>query len=430
MLFGFYDGNLFYIIEIMLAELIFLYPCPKRKMFYLRYALVFVALCAVGAFVPRIAAVDKLSSVLGRLYLYIVLFTFDIAGMAICFDLKPTVLLSMCSAGYAVQHMAYKIGMLIGMLPIFDTYAIAFINKRRFFELVGMILVFIGVFFTFGRFSAKSECYKYYDKRFSYLAIATVFICIGISRVPTIFDEHAQISNALYSITCCILALFIQFNLHRVNLLKHENMAIKRVWQEEQKQYEISKSTIERIDIKCHDLKYQIAALDRKLSVEEAESLIRDVNIYDSVVKTGNEVLDVLLAEKGLICREKGIKLAYMGDCSVFSFMQTMEVYSLFGNALDNAIEAVNKLSDKDKRQISMNIERKGDIVIVNISNYFEGDLNFDNGLPTTTKENESSFHGFGLRSMKNITAEYGGDINVSVSGDMFTLNIYLRIGT
>jgi sensor histidine kinase regulating citrate/malate metabolism len=171
-----------------------------------------------------------------------------------------------------------------------------------------------------------------------------------------------------------------------------------------------------------------LTANDGKLPPEEAESLMQDIRIYDSTVKTGNPALDVLLTEKSNKCQVKGISLTCSGDGSVLSFMRTMDIYSLFGNAVDNAIEAVDSL-EEEKKYIDIAIEKRGDLVFLSFSNYFNGTLApLAEGLPQTTKTDEIGYHGFGMKSMKQIAGRYDGDLSVTTRGEIFYLNIYLQI--
>ena len=106
MIWGFYSGNIYFIVEILLAELIFLYPVPKRKLFPLRLGMAFAVMIAVAAFTPRITVIP---SVFNDLFRFLFLFALSVVTMGLCFKLEFGVLLSMCSAGYAVQHIRNRI---------------------------------------------------------------------------------------------------------------------------------------------------------------------------------------------------------------------------------------------------------------------------------------------------------------------------------
>lgn len=82
------------------------------------------------------------------------------------------------------------------------------------------------------------------------------------------------------------------------------------------------------------------------------DEIEKSVSLYDANVKTGNTVLDTILTEKSLLCYKKGIILSCVADGENIAFMEDADVYSLFGNALDNAIEAVLKLEEQRKTQL------------------------------------------------------------------------------
>ena len=178
------------------------------------------------------------------------------------------------------------------------------------------------------------------------------------------------------------------------------------------------------INIKYHDLKHTLR--DMKLPEEEVKSIKDAVRVYGSRIKTGNEALDVLLTENTLRCSDEGIVLTYTGQGTDFSFMNTADVYSLFGNAFSNAVEAVQKLEDPEKKVIDILSERRGELISIHVSNFFNGELRISDGLPVTSKKEEEGFHGYGMKSMKLIAEKYGGSLSTAVEGELFHLNIYL----
>lgn len=86
--------------------------------------------------------------------------------------------------------------------------------------------------------------------------------------------------------------------------------------------------------------------------------------IYDNIYQTGNDALDLVLTEKSLLCDEYNIKLSSMIEGLALDFMHTTDVYALFGNLLDNAIESVMKEPDEEKRIISIQMARKSQDII------------------------------------------------------------------
>jgi sensor histidine kinase regulating citrate/malate metabolism len=191
----------------------------------------------------------------------------------------------------------------------------------------------------------------------------------------------------------------------------------------QKEQLEFSKQNIDIINIKCHDMKYQISRLGEKISEEEKKELEKAITIYDSSLKTGNETLDVILAEKSLICEKNNIKFDCMADGQKLSFMSASDIYSLFGNAIDNAIEGVSTITDLEKRIITLTVKESFGMVYVRIENFFSGTLVFENELPVSTKSNKE-YHGFGLKSIKMLIDKYNGTFTINTSNEIFKLNM------
>jgi sensor histidine kinase regulating citrate/malate metabolism len=65
-----------------------------------------------------------------------------------------------------------------------------------------------------------------------------------------------------------------------------------------------------------------------------------------------NDTLDIIITEKCLLCEKENITLTCIADGEKISFISVTDLYSLLGNAIDNAIEAVLQFEDQDKRSI------------------------------------------------------------------------------
>jgi hypothetical protein len=82
-----------------------------------------------------------------------------------------------------------------------------------------------------------------------------------------------------------------------------------------------------------------------------------------------------------------------------------------------------------NKRVVNLTITKKGDFINVDLVNYFSGELVFLEDRLVTSKKQEEGYHGFGIKSMQMIAQKYGGDLRISVNGDLFSLGIYLFCG-
>lgn len=411
--------KLAFMVEILLAELIYLYPAEKRSYFGFRYASVCILCVLAGLLIPF-----DYTSIFSQFMMFFVMFAVSVGAMALCFRLSISGLISCCVAGYATEHIAFHVVKLAMAFGFLQSGYPAILGQRVTAEL----LLFPPVYFVFwlgiGRYSEKTEAYKNVDRRFLTLSAVIVFICIGLTRVTSYFGESDAVSISFYAITACLMALVVQMILSRTVELRHENDTIRTLWEEDRRQYELSKATIDTINIKYHDLKHKLYGMN--LPQSEIDEIKDAVRVYGSRVQTGNEALDVLLTENSLRCGEQGITLTYTGNGADFSFMNTMDVYSLFGNAISNAVEAVRKLDDSEKRVIDILTERRGNFLNITVTNFFSGVLKLVDGIPATSKAEEEGFHGFGMKSMRLIAEKYGGSLHVSTEDDLFTLHIYL----
>lgn len=411
-----------FIIELLLAELIFLYPVKKRSYFPLRLIGILIAVITVFSLIPSFSLYDR--SALFQIVNILLYFGVTVLLMSFCFKLKILSLISCCVAGYAVQHIVNHSANIVDNLFSIIRGTTLSISQHFIIEIICCIIIYMIVYLTLGRFSAKKQYYAKSNMSFNYISFAVVFICVGLTRTARIYGIHTNMAISFYAITCCVLALTIQFVLYHVVDLQYENETINLLLMEKQRQYELSKKTIDTIDIKYHDLKHKLGHMN--LPEKELDALRETMRIYGSMIKTGNEPLDVILTENNLRCTEDGIRLTCMGNGEELNFMETMDVYSLFGNAVENAVYAVKNLSNPEKKVIDIVIEKVGAMVNINISNYFEGELKFSENLPVTTKTNNIGFHGFGIKSMKLISEKYNGSLSIKTDGDLFILNIYM----
>lgn len=242
--------------------------------------------------------------------------------------------------------------------------------------------------------------------------------------------EAKNMANALGII--CSLALEIAlFGVLRAIRVHKEATALERMFVSEEKQKRLFEETIEAINIKSHDLKYQLNAIREEMQAEKDRDILanfnREVQLYDSFVHTGNKSLDTVLTEKSLLCEKNNIRFSCIADGRTLRNIRPLDIYILFGNALDNAIEGTLKIKDENLRDISLSIRAKGAYAGIHIDNSAAEPAQFEGGVPKSSKADKKS-HGFGFRSMMHIVQQYGGNMKAEMRGDHFVLNILLPI--
>lgn len=258
-----------------------------------------------------------------------------------------------------------------------------------------------------------------------WLAAATLIVTIGLGGVVPVYSTESfalSIVGYLFSMICALFVLVLRRGLISQMALRRDLAVEELLRAQEQKQYEQQRVSMEQINVKCHDLKHQMARLQGRLDAETLSGLAAAVSAFDSVFHTGNDTLDVILNEKNADCLRRGIRFTCMGDGSAFSFIKPADLYSLFGNALDNAIEATDRLDDAGKKAINLHLDSSCGAEI-DLMNYFDGKLTLRGGLPVTSKA-DTAYHGFGVRSMQLTVHAYGGELHFSAEEDVFRLQI------
>lgn len=243
-------------------------------------------------------------------------------------------------------------------------------------------------------------------------------------------DPGAALFNIVLQFYCITL-LYLQSALFKKSSMRKELETIQLLWHQQKGQYQLSKETIELINYKCHDLKHQVQAIravkDEKERETYLEKIEKSVQIYSAIVRTGNEILDTILTEKSLICENSGIHINCVADGSLLAFMNPVDLYTLFGNALDNAIEAVRKLESKEKRVIDIMLYERQSFLMLQIVNPMCGEVKFEDGLPLTTKA-KNGYHGYGMKSMLHTIQKYEGHLTTEVKNGCFYFNVMLPL--
>lgn len=410
-----------YTTQLFAAYLLFAVYFRRRSYFWLRM------IPSAAFFLSLPYWLGYRTLVVGQWFTLTFLLEFFLIGvlMFLCFRITWKQALFFAAASYAIQHCmenAYW-------------FLIFFIRpeERIFIQLLGLavrVVFLVAVWFFFarrlklddeeGRFAVK-------DSSVVILSVITVLIVYVLSMYAS-YTQWGSPARYLYSISCCLLLLFFQFGLFEQSRKQEKTELLRRMLALEHEQHRLSKENVELINMKCHDLKHQIAELrqmtDRERLNERLREMEKLVMIYDSFIKTGNSALDIVLTEKNLYCEKYGIRVTGSIDGTAALFLAEEDIYSLFGNILDNAIEAVMQ-EDADKRAVTLNVAGQNGFLVIHSDNYCAQKPQFRNGLPLTTKE-DGNFHGFGMQSIRYTAEKYGGSANAMVEGDFFNLNVLI----
>ena len=362
--------------------------------------------------------VDFSSSVF-KFFFYIAVFAFTIVGMKMSFQGSWQIVLFYASGAYAGQHLSVKVASFLRFFDVFANDYVVYSLAEAAVCAVAYVVFYLVL--VRGKKAAEEEKDL---RRKVFSSIAVVLVCIGLSRLTT--DDPARgttamVAETIYAVVVCLYILGNVRSVTETDFLKNEMDIMRELLHREKEQYRLTKENIEIINIKCHDLKHQINALRGAADAQSIRQIEDAVMIYDCIAKTGNDVLDIILTEKSLYCEKNDIRLTCVVNGSDLCFMEEMDVYSLFGNAVSNAVESTGRIADPTRRCITINMQTRGNVLSLHFENYFDGELEMADGLPQTKKDKD--YHGFGMKSMAYIARKYGGNMSVVAKDGKFMLD-------
>ena len=416
--------------ELLLATSVYVFKLRRRNHFWLWLVLCLSCFIGFAYSWSLIPYINSVTSIIFSILFFFIAFFGLIGSLMACFKVNIQAAMFLGTAGYAMQHFTYKliqivIGSIEKGIPSFvdNNYGIYGIYAS-------FVIISLPIFYNmFGKKIHNNETLIIKDSR---LLIISIILIICTVILNLIYESFVKVSNltlfivgCLFDMVCCFLTLFIEFEMLKSKEISEAYIQMKTIWESEKKQLEISKENMDYMKILAHDLKHELNESTLLISKDKVDELNHRIAAFGNSIKTGNDILDLVIAERTLIVQKENINLSIIADGSVLSNMKQSDCYSLFMNIMDNAIDAVKELP-KDQREISLAVRESMGMILIHEVNPFQGTLNFKDGLPQTTKR-DSMYHGFGTKSIKGIVDSYSGDCEISIKdNNIYVLNILL----
>lgn len=263
------------------------------------------------------------------------------------------------------------------------SYFIDYLRQNKFYRIVICAYSFVGnlCFCTVYRFDYKEKLISYW---IFYLVCA--FILVG-----------------------GFLLYFIEIKgKERERLLNMRNDMMEANYQGLQKAYDANR-------VLQHDNKNHMLAMYELIKENKNEEALNYINMWMSIsqksligVKSGNEILDIIVNSKVNEAKDKQIDFQYdikhLGDINIAD----VDMCALLANLIDNAIEASEKVIKNP--WIHLKIHRKNDTMLILIKNSISKEMLTKKKFFQTEKEN-SNLHGWGMKSIERVVHKYDGEI-------------------
>lgn len=413
-----------FLIELLLAVVVYVFPFERRKCFFLRLTLVLSGCFLISYLTSPLHLRYHLWSppamYLASSLRYLLIYGAVTLAVWICFDLTARMAVFVSAGSYAIQHMTLKAQNLLETLY----YGIAPQWANVGLYILFIIMAYGAVYFLILRRLRRVESVslKANDTYLFHMLTVASLIVISVLDGADQRSFVGELGYTCYGVICGIFLLCMQFDIFTKSALRTENAQIEYVLAQERRQFASFRAGVEYLDIKCHDLKHQLLRLKGGQSIsDQTIAEIEDgIARYEAYGKTGNVALDIIIGEKFLQCAQEHIVFTPVVKGNRIQMLAEADLYSLFGNALDNAIEYELTLPE-EKRFIRLNVNDFGDMLLIRVENGYEGPEISNVSQLSTTKE-DKHYHGFGMKSMRHIAEKYGGDVDVTTHEGVFAL--------
>ena len=257
-----------------------------------------------------------------------------------------------------------------------------------------------------------------------------VFFCFFVINY-NLLNLNTTEAFPLYGIGGLFCFLFIiQFlyskNTMYIRELEKENEFKIDKMQKQFEYYQSKQADEERIKSIYHDMKNHLLVLQNKENTEESQKMIKElqnqIESYENYEHTGNSFLDIIIKDKLKIAKEKQIDLIVVIDFKDIDFIEPLDISTIFGNAIDNAIEGVEKVSNEN-RVILVKAGKVNNFISIVVENNYNENEKLENR--RTTKK-DTFLHGYGISNIKNAVEKYNGTCTITRENGKFTLKILI----
>ncbi len=323
-----------------------------------------------------------------------------------------------CSELMAIQSWNYFNKPIYSSNPIYDDFSFLLI-------LIANMICYILTFILGKVMKPKESRMKFKDIYPCIIqGIPLMMILFGIQLALQRIGETAiRMWFLIGSTGICIAFVFnimyIQNYLKMLDERRNEERALNDL--KMKNEYYLQKLEVEeRIKSIYHDLKNYFILSDQKMIGKEIR---KKLNLYEKYYETGNEFLNIILAEKIGKALENEIYIECHVDFSKGNFMNALDISTIFGNLLDNALEATEKI-DKNERYIIFDVATKRNLLIISIRNSM---IKCEENIYRKGKWNKT-FHGYGVKNVEKSLDNYNGRMKINIKEGEFGVNIVIPI--
>lgn len=405
-------------LQLYLAEIIILWGQKRRRHFYWRLLLSAVGLTIFALLVPTnfFRLLDNANEVARFFYssaAFLLAFFVSVFLLRIPFKITTQEAIYSGIAAYTIQHTFFAVHKIVSLL--WPYYASSY-YLTKLLPTIPVVLasIFVCHIVTKNNFIIPKKPRM----------VSVSFLVLLINVVISVTYISYDYLYFIMVIVSGLILLLYQFSSSTENRLETKINQLNYMWETDRKNYEIQKKEMEDFNIKIHDLKHFIATFKGKIPDESLAQMESVLNQNYAEETTGCIALDVILNSRLVDCKKQGIQMTFIGDGREINFMEETDIYSVFANIIDNAMEAVSEVDEPSKKIISLALTKEKGLIVLSCSNYYKDEVVVIDGERIETTKKDSKHHGLGLKSVHAIISKYDGSLSIEAKDHKFHLGI------
>ena len=263
----------------------------------------------------------------------------------------------------------------------------------------------------------------------------TAYVLVNIGSILFLLQHELGSKDYLFLLLDAVLVIVINLYLFHLLDIFSENKDLKYKlalyerqakgnYEYYQKQIESNKKALRVI----HDVRKHICVLEELKESQISAQLRGYTDSFEEMIEpllikqySDNAILNIIINDKKEYCDKNGLNFVIDIQPVEIDFMKPIDITTIFGNILDNAIEACEKSVEK---KISLSIYPFNGMVYTQISNSYEGSIRWNtHGRPLSMK---GEGHGIGLENVEKTLQYYNGNIEFAAFDELFTVEVII----
>ena len=366
--------------------------------------------------------------IMGIAFLQMVIFLY------LCADISPQGVLY--GAGAAFLHAEFAASLEWQL----HAWGLRFYPNDNFFPSVLMVVVYAAVF-SFFSFMSRRHITENFLKSLTWKEVISISLLIiftfafsNLSFFLAGSPFSGRVTEDIFAMRTLAdglgTAVFWGFEISISELLTQKELySIRHVLSSQYEQFRYYQESEEMLHMMQHDLKHQIEGLRGETNEQKKEEWLdmieNELDKWWLPQRTGNSVFDTILSAKLRRARQLDVRITCVADGALLNCLHVADICTIFGNALDNALESVVMIPDPENRLIHVSVSAQKNFIFINISNTLGTPLIESENILLTTKRDKKN-HGYGIKGIKYVVGKYGGHVSYKADEGWFRLNILI----